>query len=151
MVIFIQIKLCRIFLLRQKQKWYQNTLFVLVGDHASGYGDEKTLDSIEKQARTFAILKHPSFKSKKIKHPTSHIDIPATIINLLGGQNKSSQGVSVFDKIALLFYIRTIREIHFFILSSQASGSYVSHIIFPPVSIFLRNKILVLSCKKILV
>ena len=74
-------------------------LFILVGDHGPwGYEKEKNLKSIENNARTFAILKHPSLPTQTVQYPTSHIDIPASIIALMGWEEDKFLGVPVFEE-----------------------------------------------------
>jgi hypothetical protein len=85
--------------------WFQNTLFVVFGDHnpwGTSLGDPNTaqnLADIRLRYKTTAFLSHPLLKPNLIERDTSLLELGPTVLALLGFSNVESnlQYGTVFD------------------------------------------------------
>ena len=69
-----------------------STLVIVTGDHGEefmekGYWGHNTVSYTEEQVRTPLILWAPGVPHRRVEHVTSHLDIPATVLSLLGISN----------------------------------------------------------------
>jgi phosphoglycerol transferase MdoB-like AlkP superfamily enzyme len=90
----------------KKRSWYKDTLFILLGDHPAwgSHPDDKLLvsDPYSYYLQSFSVvtlLHHSSLAGMKTDRITNHIDIPATVLSLLGIAKKDQfLGTNLFEK-----------------------------------------------------
>jgi phosphoglycerol transferase MdoB-like AlkP superfamily enzyme len=75
--------------------WAANTLIVIVGDHPlwftqnGGLSDPVDLAATRARYQTFAVMNHPQIPPTLYEPTTGHADVPATIMDFLGGTYES--------------------------------------------------------------
>ncbi len=82
----------------------ENTIILITGDHGEEFGEHgffghNSAFTIE-QTKVPMVIYIPWLKGKKYEKMTSHLDIPATMLNLLGYTDPPSvysNGISMFD------------------------------------------------------
>ncbi len=88
---FLDLQLQRLFEYLESRKLMDSTIILIVGDHGEEFMEKgrwgHNSQFSEEQIRTPLILWVPGKKPTIIDHMTSHLDIPPTLMTLLGTQN----------------------------------------------------------------
>jgi len=80
----------------QARPWFDDTLFVIVGDHpAWSYAkgriyQSSEFDEVRERYKTLALLHHSKLRPRTIEFDTSHVDIAPTIAAFLGVDTTSN-------------------------------------------------------------
>ncbi|GAA4355291.1 LTA synthase family protein [Hymenobacter saemangeumensis] len=100
-IAYTDLALRRFFRIASRQPWYRNTVFVLTADHTSQSDQPGYQNPLGFQKTPLLIFRPgaplPAANPRRI---TQHVDIPATVLHLLGVQAPQQQlpfGSSVFD------------------------------------------------------
>jgi len=81
-------QIARVFHYLEKTNKLDNTIVIITGDHGEEFlekgrwGHNSTFS--QEQIRVPLVIHHPEMKMKPVSAMTSHIDLPATILNILG-------------------------------------------------------------------
>ncbi|MCB0385396.1 MAG: sulfatase-like hydrolase/transferase, partial [Bdellovibrionales bacterium] len=115
----------------EKQEWYKNTLFVLTADHTTK-SDRPGYEDVLGRYRVPIVFFHPGrmLPETDPAQPVQHVDIPLTIMHLLGlrPQSWTRLGHSVFDSRPAWVMNRTENSFwyldrDYFLLWSEESGA----------------------------
>ncbi|NVN96333.1 MAG: sulfatase-like hydrolase/transferase [Bacteroidetes bacterium] len=87
----------------KKEKWYQNTIFLIVSDHTHRLPKDRQLYDIERHwipCLMYGPALKDEFRGKTIDKYTTHVDIPAILLAQLKLQyNKFEWSKNVFNKL----------------------------------------------------
>jgi len=85
----------------QQEQLLDNTMVIITGDHGEEFMEKghwgHNSNFVEEQSRVPLVLYVPGMKPEVVDRMTSHLDIPATVMNLLGVKNPPGDYSMGFD------------------------------------------------------
>lgn len=91
----------RILAFLEQEHLLDNTVVIITGDHGEEFMEKghwgHNSNFVEEQTRVPLVLYVPGREPEVVEHMTSHLDIPPTIMNLLGVENPPSDYCLGFD------------------------------------------------------
>jgi len=100
---FVDEQIYRLYEFLNKEKILEDTIFIVTSDHGDSFGEHKIYlcrgGLYDPTIQTPLVVKFPNSKKKRISELTMNIDIPATILNLIGEKNQNIDGKSLLPLI----------------------------------------------------